>query len=60
MINIVIFYIEDIINIDDFIRKMQEKGILLISMGEGKLRMVTHLGVTDNMLEQLINELKAY
>ena len=58
--NIVIFYIEDSIDINEFITKMQKKHILLISMGHRKLRIVTHLDFTDNMLERLINQLKGY
>ncbi|WP_408030701.1 threonine aldolase family protein [Tenacibaculum xiamenense] len=58
--NIVIFYVQDGIDANDFISKMESKGVLMISMGEGKLRIVTHLDFTDNMLEQLIKELKEY
>ena len=36
--NIVIFNVEDSINPDDFMKKMADKGVLLISMGEGKIR----------------------
>ena len=56
--NIVIFYVNDTIDSMDFINKMEEKGILLISMGEGKIRIVTHLDFTDEMLVVLLKELK--
>ncbi|MCF2873929.1 MULTISPECIES: threonine aldolase family protein [unclassified Tenacibaculum] len=58
--NIVIFYVNDTIDSMDFIEKMKQKGILLISMGEGKLRIVTHLDFTDEMLAILLNELKSF
>ncbi|TCI85447.1 threonine aldolase family protein [Tenacibaculum sp. M341] len=58
--NIVIFYVEDSMNPDDFMHKLQEKGILLISMGEGKIRIVTHLDYTDDMHEELLKELKSF
>jgi threonine aldolase len=58
--NIVIFYVNKEIDPMDFIAKMESKGILLISMGQGKLRIVTHLDFTEKMLEKLILELKEY
>lgn len=56
--NIVIFYLKDSIDENQFIKTMASRNILLIGMGEGKLRMVTHLDFTDEMLEKVINELK--
>lgn len=58
--NIVIFYVDEAIDPMDFIAKMESKGILLISMGQGKIRMVTHLDFTQVMLEKLLLELKAF
>lgn len=58
--NIVIFYVKDFLNADDFITKMEEKNILLTSMGEGKIRMVTHLDFSDLLLERLVEELQAF
>ncbi|WP_431166452.1 threonine aldolase family protein [Tenacibaculum halocynthiae] len=58
--NIIIFYVNDSINPDEFMEKMKEKGILLISMGEGKIRIVTHLDFTNDMLSILLKELKEY
>ena len=50
--NIVIFYVNKEIDPMDFIAKMESKGILLISMGQGKLRIVTHLDFTEKMLRE--------
>jgi threonine aldolase len=58
--NIVIFYINDGISEDDFIAKMKENNVLLISMGGGKLRMVTHLDYTDEMHQACLGVLKSY
>ena len=57
--NILIFYVNDNLNADDFISKMADKGILLTPMGDGKIRIVTHLDFTDQMQERLIRELKS-
>lgn len=56
--NIVIFYTVDGVDENEFVKKLEEKNILLIGMGEGKLRMVTHLDFTNEMLEKVIEEIK--
>lgn len=58
--NIIIFYVDEKIGADNFINKMKEKNILLTPMGEGKIRIVTHLDYTDQMHEMLLKELKNY
>ena len=55
--NIIIFYVKDEVNESVFVNALAEKGILIISMGEGKLRMVTHLDFTQEMLEIVVKEL---
>jgi len=52
--NIVIFQINDHINEHVFINQLAEKGIYIISLGNGKLRMVTHLNYTDIMHETFL------
>ncbi len=49
--NIVIFYVDQNIEPTKVIEKLGEKGILLVSMGGGKLRLVTHLDITDEGME---------
>ncbi|MGK0307805.1 MAG: threonine aldolase [Urechidicola sp.] len=56
--NIVIFNVADGVDENEFVNKLAEKYILLISMGEGKLRMVTHLDFTDAMLEKTLDEIR--
>ncbi|QTD37795.1 PLP-dependent transferase [Polaribacter batillariae] len=58
--NIIIFYVDEKIGADNFINKMKEKNILLTPMGEGKIRIVTHLDYTNEMHEILLKELKNY
>ena len=59
--NIVIFEIESKINSDIFLNKLNKKGIKIISMGDNKLRIVTHLDYTEKMHQsflEILNELK--
>ncbi|WP_296637024.1 GntG family PLP-dependent aldolase [Polaribacter sp.] len=58
--NILIFYVDDKIGADHFIEKMAEKNILLTPMGEGKIRIVTHLDYTDKMHTILLKELNNF
>jgi threonine aldolase len=58
--NIVIFYVDEKIGADNFIQKMKEKNILLTPMGEGRIRIVTHLDYTDEMHKILLKELKNF
>ena len=55
--NIIIFYVNDDVNENDFVNALKEKEILIISMGDGKLRMVTHLDFTEEMLEIVVKEI---
>jgi len=56
--NIVIFNLEDDVDEAAFLKAMSDKNILMITMGQGKLRLVTHLDFTDDMLEVVLKELK--
>jgi threonine aldolase len=56
--NIVIFNVIDSINEEDFVNRLKKAGISLISMGQGKLRMVTHLDFTEEMLEMVVSTLE--
>ena len=58
--NILIFYVDDKIGDTNFIQKMAAKNILLTPMGEGKIRIVTHLNYTNEMHEILLKELKNF
>lgn len=58
--NIIIFEVEEtLITADSFTETLKKNDIHIISMGQGKLRMVTHLDYTDAMHEELLKRLKA-
>ncbi|MBJ2173033.1 aminotransferase class I/II-fold pyridoxal phosphate-dependent enzyme [Aureibaculum sp. A20] len=56
--NIVIFYTNDDIDDTDFVNKLAEENILITGMGQGKLRMVFHLDITDEMVEHVVQVLQ--
>lgn len=56
--NILIFNLKEGIDDTLFLKVMAEKNILMISMGQGKLRMVTHLDFTEDMLKVVVGELE--
>jgi len=55
--NIVIFSLNPDQNESEFIYKMKQKGILFISLGKGKLRMVTHRDYTDAQHDYVLTTL---
>lgn len=55
--NIVIFYLTENYSETDFLAELKKKGILISSMGEGKLRIVTHLDYTEEMHREFIEVL---
>lgn len=58
--NIVIFYLSEDILEEKFIKDLLRQNIKISSMGQGKLRIVTHLDYTDEMHETFINVLRTY
>jgi len=52
--NIVIFQINEHLDENAFVAALEKENIFIISMGEGKLRIVTHLDFTDEMLSKVI------
>ena len=56
--NIIIFNLISSVKEEDFISILQKNDILISNMGQGKLRMVTHLDITDEMLQKVINTFK--
>jgi threonine aldolase len=56
--NIVIFYLKEGIDENEFLDNMKQNNILMVSMGDGKLRMVTHLDYTNVMHEVCLATLK--
>ena len=59
--NIIIFEIDETyMSSADFVAKLLERDILIIGMGQGKLRMVTHLDYTDSMHEELLAQMAKF
>ena len=58
--NIVIFYLEDGVKEEKFLSDMAEMEVKLSTMGEGKLRLVTHLDYTPQMHEKFLGILDNY
>ncbi len=56
--NIVVFELNNDVDDTYFIKKLKAAGILIIAMGDRKLRMVTHLDYTNTMHEELVTILK--
>jgi len=57
--NIVIFEIDQSqIMTDIFLKKLEEKNIKIIGMGQGKLRMVTHMDYTETMHQRFLDIIK--
>ncbi|SFW17176.1 threonine aldolase family protein [Cellulophaga fucicola] len=58
--NIIIFAIDEkLITQEQFLAKLKENNVEIIGMGQGKLRIVTHLDYTDNMHNRFISILKS-
>jgi len=55
--NIVIFYLKEGIQEADFLKRLEEKRIIISAMGQGKLRIVTHLDYTQEMHEEFMRVL---
>ena len=58
--NIVIFYLEDGISEESFIKTLEEKNIRISAMGQGKLRVVTHHDYTNAMHIRFLEIISAY
>ncbi len=56
--NIIIFSLNDKYSQDGFLKLLHEKGIWAVDLGPQKVRFVTHLDFTDEMLERSIDILK--
>jgi threonine aldolase len=57
--NIVIFKLKPEMNANDFVNHLDKNNIKCFSIGDNKIRMVTHLDFTDEMLEKTIEIISA-
>lgn len=53
--NIVIFYLSDAVSEADFMSDLLQQNIKISTMGQGKLRIVTHLDYTQEMHDQFLD-----
>lgn len=58
--NIVIFYLVEGLSEEKFINDLAKKNIRISDMGQGKLRIVTHLDYTEEMHQKFIDVLKGH
>lgn len=56
--NIVIFYLSERVDETNFMKALLQKNIKISNMGQGKLRIVTHLDYTENMHQAFLEKLK--
>lgn len=57
--NIVIFYLQDLSHEEKFLKKLQKENIRISNMGQGKLRIVTHLDYSEEMHHRFLEMLEA-
>ena len=55
--NLIVFELEEKININNFLKYLEQNDIFAIKTGHQLIRMVTHLGFNDNMLETTVSTL---
>ena len=58
--NLVIFEFKDHENPNHFISKMRSQDILLLTISDKRLRIVTHLDITEEMVENFIKMIETY
>lgn len=58
--NIVIFYLSKDVSEEKFMKDLADKNIRISNMGQGKLRIVTHLDYTQEMHETFLSILENY
>ncbi|MCX2678740.1 beta-eliminating lyase-related protein [Galbibacter sp. EGI 63066] len=57
--NILIFYLNEDVDIAEFMNALHKEGIHIINMGQGKLRIVTHLDYNDAMHKKVLKILRS-
>ena len=56
--NIVVAYLKDEYLVSEFIQKLSDFGVLAIPFGKGRIRMVTHLDISENDVKKVVESLK--
>ncbi len=55
--NIVIFYLDNVSDESKFLKALESKNIIISNMGQGKLRIVTHLDYSEEMHQKFLETL---
>lgn len=55
--NLIIFELNNAVDTSHFLSQMKEKDILMLSISENRLRIVTHLDISDKMVENFLKVL---
>lgn len=58
--NVVVFELNDDINLPDFLSKLKKENILVVAFGPQQVRFVTHLDFDDDQLDYLVKVLKNF
>ncbi len=56
--NLIVFEIDDNIKVNNFLQKLVDKDIFAIKTGHQSIRMVTHLGIDDKMIEKTVSTIR--
>ncbi len=56
--NIVVLALKDAVDRDHYIQELEAQGLRVVPFGPGRVRMVTHLDLDDEMLDQAVSILK--
>jgi len=56
--NIVVAHLHSKFDNIKFVEKLKDKGILSIPFGKGRVRMVTHLDISNEEIEKLVDSIK--
>jgi len=57
--NLIVFELEDKMNANSFLKQLEQNEIFAIKTGHQLIRMVTHLGFNDDMLETTVSTLNS-
>jgi threonine aldolase len=56
--NIVVAHLHSKFDNHEFVEKLKAKGVLSIPFGKGRIRMVTHLDISNEEIEKVVDSIK--
>lgn len=57
--NIIIFSLEKDVDVNSYLDKLKKRGVLALGFGKQSIRMVTHLDIHDEMVDQFAKQMKS-